>query len=251
MKFVKGISLFFIYPVIMLGIGIFVGVWGVQFFYPGMVQQKYEEKQAEYDWEDYRDYRQAEYQDTDTTSGVAPLKEESAMDGAEWEVQQANLEEANQIRDVAAVEETLNADTEYVLQERDLLRDTVVETAWQIPGKYMGMNRELFLASMEEYAENPPLSEKERGFVGLEVLSFSPERVVVQMNYEYVQPSESFYLVVQDNEIVVLLEDMETVFINTGIRLEELPESVQMKIIQMYFIESEESLYNFLETYSS
>lgn len=251
MKFVKGISLFFIYPVIMLGIGIFVGVWGVQFFYPGLAQQKYEENRATYDLKDYGDYQQAEYRDINDGSGVVSLDGVSAGDGAEAEEQWKNHENVSEIRDVAAVEETLNADTEYVLQERDLLRDTVVETAWQIPGKFMGMNRELFLASMEEYAKNPPLSEKERGFVGLEVLSFSPERVVVQMNYEYVQPSESFYLAVQDNEIVVLLEDMQTVFINTGIRLEQLPELVQMKIIQMYYIENEETLYNFLETYSS
>ena len=229
MKFVKGISLFFIYPVIMLGIGFFCGVWAVQFFYPGMVQQNEEDKPRAYG---QQVYQQAEYSD------IQRINDESVSEEA-------------LVQHVASVEETLNADTEYVVQERDLLRETVVETAWQIPGKYIGMDRELFLASMEEYSLNPPLSEKERGFVGLEVLAFSPERVVVQMNYEYVQPSESFYLVVQDNEVVVLLEDKQTVFINTGIRLDELPELVQMKIIQMYHIENEEALYNFLENYSS
>lgn len=239
MKFVKGISLFFVYPVIMLGIGFFAGVWFMQFFYPGLVQEQYVEKKTEYDAEDF---------DDGTTTDVEALDGKAAEVRSDYEAGQA---EEIQLQHVAAVEETLNADTEYVLQERDLLRDTVVETSWQIPGKYMGMNRELFLSAMEEYNINPPLSEKERGFVGLEVLSFSPERVVVQMNYEYVQPSESFYLAVQDNEVVVLLEDMKTVFINTGILLEELPELVQMRIIQMYYIENEENLYNFLETYSS
>ena len=236
MKFVKGISLFFIYPVIMLGIGVVAGAWGMQFFYPGIIQEKYAQKQEEY----IENINAAEIQNGESAKELS-LTEEIPTD----------IAEEKEIWEAAAVEKTLNADTEYVIQEKDLLRGTVVETSWQIPGKYMGMTRELFLTSMEEYAKNPPLSEKERGFVGLEVVSFSPERVVVQMNYEYVQPSESFYIVVQNNEVVVLLEDGKTVFINTGIQLEELPELVQMKIIQMYYVENEEALYNFLETYSS
>ena len=226
MKFVKRISLFFVYPIVLIGIGFGGGIWAVKFFYPGTVTEGTEQFRTEY---------QADYQ-----------KAES-----EKQVQQEEIPEEELLQNVAAVEETLNADTEYVVQERDLLKDTVVETISQIPGKYMGMNRKLFLESMEEYRLNPPLSEKERGFVGLEVVSFSPERVVVQMNYEYVQPSDSFYIAVKDNEVVVLLEDRKTVFINTGIPLDHLPELLQMKIIQMYWIEDEESLYNFLETYSS
>ena len=58
-------------------------------------------------------------------------------------------------------------------------------------------------------------------------------------------------MAVQDNEVVVLLEDKETVFINTGIRLEELPEAVQLDIMQMRVVEDEEKLYDFLEAYSS
>lgn len=215
MKFVKRISLFFVCPMMLVGIGFVGGIWAVRFFYPGTVAEQQFRAEA----------------------------------GAENAVTDEGMEEV--LEKVAAVEETLNADTAYVVQERDLLKNTTLETASRLPGKYIGMNRELFLESMEEYQLNPPLSEKERGFVGLEVLSFSPERVVVQMNYKYVQPSDSFYLAVLDNEVVVLLEDRKTVFINTGIQLDRLPELIQMKIIQMYWMEDEKSLYNFLETYSS
>ena len=138
-----------------------------------------------------------------------------------------------------------------MLEETDIVNNTVVETSWKLPDKYVGMNREQFLAAMESYAAFPPLSELERGFVGLEVLSFSRERVVIQMNYQYLQPSSSFYLAVLNNEVVVYLEDMETIYINTGIELESLPEDLQMDIIQMLWVKDEESLYNFLETYSS
>ena len=54
-----------------------------------------------------------------------------------------------------------------------------------------------------------------------------------------------------DNEVVVYLEDRSTVYINTGISLEELPEQIQLQIMDMLFVPDEETLYDFLETYSS
>ena len=107
------------------------------------------------------------------------------------------------------------------------------------------------MEAMELYEAFPPLSEMERGFVSLEVLSFSRKRVVVQMNYRYVRPGKGFYLAVYNNEVLVYLEDKETVFIETDIMLEQLPQKLQQYIIDMMWLESEEELYNFLETYSS
>lgn len=146
---------------------------------------------------------------------------------------------------------TLSVDTEYILEETDLNTGSVVETTWRLPDKYIGLNREQFLEAMETYEMFPPLSEMERGFVSLEVLSFSRERVVVQMNYQYVQPGNSYYLAVRNHEVVVYLEDMETVYINTGILLDSLPKDIQMELMQTIWVEEEEKLYNFLEAYSS
>lgn len=211
MKLVKRISYFFVIPVFFLGLGIFIGVWGIRFFYPGQYSGLHSGKSAE-------------MADTsDVPESVA----------------------------VTVSEETLCADTEYVLKETDILRNTSVETSWQIPHKYIGMTRERFLETMDLYAEHPPLSEIERGFVGLEVLSFSREKVVVRMDYRYLQPGDSFYLAVRDNEVVVYLEDQSTIYINTGIALDSLPEKIQMQIMDMLSVPDEETLYDFLETYSS
>ena len=104
---------------------------------------------------------------------------------------------------------------------------------------------------MDIYESFPPLSEQQRGFVGLEVVSFSRERVVVQMNYQYIQPSAGFYLTAYDNMVRVYLEDMQTVYIETEIRVDLLPEDLQQQIIQMMWVENQKELYNFLENYSS
>lgn len=167
------------------------------------------------------------------------LGQENALDGEE------------ELAEVASSFETLCVDTVYVLKEMDVLHHTAVETTQRLPNKYVGMNREQFLEAMELYEAFPPLSEMERGFVNLEVVSFSRERVVVQMNYKYVQPSESFYLAVYNNKVVVYLEDRKTVYIETEIELDSLPEQLQRDVIQMMWIENEEKLYNFLENYSS
>ena len=148
-------------------------------------------------------------------------------------------------------EEVLTADTEYVIEEYDTKRDTLVETIWSVPAKYLGMDREEFLTAMELYTLSPPLSEQQRGFVGAEVRSFSVSRVVVRMNYAYAEPTESFFLRVEDNNIVVYCDDGETVYMYTDISAETLPEYIQSQVIMGMFIEDESVLYHFLETYSS
>ncbi len=237
MKFVKGIGIFLVYPLLMLAVGFFVGVKTIQFFYPGGVTERESGREI------------------DDISQPGVRLSGSVAGGMAGDVSGGDLADASlyvqEAREVLAPGETLSADTSYVLEETDVLRQTVVETTWRLPKKYIGMNREQFLAAIEAYGEHPPLSELERGFVGLEVLSFSRERVVVQMNYEYLQPGEGFYLAVQDNEVVVYLEDQETVYIETGILLDRLPEEIQLQVIQMKWMDDEESLYGFLETYSS
>lgn len=168
------------------------------------------------------------------------------------EVMKAGTDDTEESADaVISIPETLNADTEYILREKDLLNGSEVETSEEIPAMYIGMNREQFLTAMQNYAAAPPLSEKERGFVSLDVLSFAPSRVVVQMNYRYVQPSKSFYVMAINDLIVVYKEDRQTVYQYTNIRLSQLPERLQQEIIGVMYVADEESLYDFLENYTS
>ena len=229
-KFVKGLSLFFIYPLFMLVLGFYAGV---QF------TDHYE-----------RLYYQKEDTELPADEMTLPLEHEAVDDDMDYEKAEDEAEKSSYL-EAASASETLNVETKYVLEERDLFRDSVVETTWRLPDKYVGMNREQFLEAMEEYAAFPPLTELQRGFVGLEVLSFSREKVVVQMNYRVVLPTESFYLAVYDNEVVVLLDDGETVYIETGIRLEELQDELQEQIINRMRIENEAVLYDFLEAHTS
>lgn len=149
--------------------------------------------------------------------------------------------------------EAVTCDTFFSVEEYDMLTETSVLRDEPVPGKYLGMEREEFLQAMEAYEMSPPLSEQERGFVSLEVLSFSSDRISVRKNYrmETVEPEPLFFLVCEDNYITVYEEDMRTVFLYTDISVEELPFDVQEEIMQKKPVSGEGALYHFLESYSS
>jgi len=179
------------------------------------------------------------------------LKEQNAKMGQK---ESSSHEEEKKVQFRAAStngEQLIDADTHFFVEEADLRRDSVVETEWELPDKYIGMDRDSFVEAMEEYELTPPLSELERGFVSLEVKSFSEEQVVVRMNYSYPMPSISFYLMAEKHMIVVYCDDKETLYMKTNIMLDSLPDELQHKIINGMFVEDEKTLYYFLESYSS
>lgn len=245
MKLLKSISLFVLYPLCMLGLGFYAGVETSRFFYPG--EQEKNQKPL-FDGLPVVTPGPENIPEQDTEPEPVPVTDDRLDYGIVMDEEETGGEDAEEVLFTA---ETLCVDTEYVLEETDVLYHTVVETIWRLPDKYVGMNRDQFLQAMDVYEAFPPLSELERGFVGLEVLSFSRERVVVQMNYKYVQPSSSFYLAAYDNKVIVYLEDKRTVYIETEIELDSLPYEIQENIIEMMWIENEEKLYDFLENYSS
>lgn len=230
MKLVKGIGLFFVYPVFLLGIGFVGGIYCMNFFYPGKIENQ-----------------------NITTEYINEISDLSLEENTQRYVDTPEPEEtaSEVIQEAIAIIEKITADTDYVLEETDVINNSIVETTRKIPERYIGMDREQFIQAMEEYESNPPLSELERGFVSLEVMNFSTEKVVVQMNYEYMQPSSSFYVTVQNNFVVVYLEDMESIYMYTDILLSDLPDDVQQEVIEIMYVEDEEQLYNFLESYSS
>lgn len=152
---------------------------------------------------------------------------------------------------VLEVEEQITADTVFIWQSVDVSANETTETKIPVPEVYIGLKREGFLEKIEDLKINPPLSELEKGFTDVEVLEFSPQRILVRANYQKEEPSDKFFLMVKENYVVIYYDDKKTVYMNTGILLETLPDDLQMKIIEGYEIIGEEELYNFLESYTS
>ena len=214
MKLIRRISLFLILSGIMLGLGGYTALKAEQFFYPNRYQVK------------------------ETPKNV--MRRTSVGDDIEEQV----IETA--VGDIPVV----TADTVYLVEEIDLTDGTVNEKEESIPVKYIGLNRESLLEELELYDKNPPLTELERGFETIELTSFSKNRVVICKYYK-LEKNEGFYLMVADHFIVVYRQDQRTVYMNTDILLESLNDALQAEIMQGKYLETEDEVYNFLESYSS
>ena len=216
MKLIRRISLFLILTAAMLGLGGYTALKAEQFFYPNRYPVK------------------------ETPNSMLS---QSPISG---EVQEQVIE--------AAVEQipVVTADTRYLIEEVDLTDGTVLEKEENMPVIYIGLDRDRLLDELEIYDSNPPLSELERGFETIELTAFSKDRVVICKYYKTPKEEEGgFYLMVADHLVVVYREDMKTIYMNTDILLEHLSDSLQAEIIRGKYVDSEEDVLNFLESYSS
>ncbi len=148
-------------------------------------------------------------------------------------------------------EEIITADTKLITIENNLKTGEVIRGEQNIPIKYIGLNRAEFLEEMEVYETSPALSDMKKGFKSLEVLSFSNKQIELQKNYLYEENKVHYYILAKDNKLIVYYDDLQTVYLTTDITLDSLPEKVQLEILHMKYFETEEELYNFLESYSS
>lgn len=211
MKVMKSIGLFFLYPLTMYLLGGISFLLMNHYFYSS-------EKKEEQVWPEQT------------------VVEESSVQAEEMIVEDKQI---------------LTSDTQYVIIETDLRDGSSVETTWKVPEMYIGMDRDSFIEAMAEYEQSPPLEEQTRGFVSVEVRSFSRKKVVIRKNYFFVEADQHFYLTAQDNYVVVMCEDLQTVYMNTSILLTNLPERLQAEVLLNKYIETEKELYDFLEAYSS
>ena len=215
MKFIGKVSLFFILGTLVFAAGAYANATYVKWFYPNRESGPY-------------------------------FLSDTPQEGAEREIE-GDLPAGAPYADV------IDSDTVFQIEEYDRDEDTTVEHDEDIPGKYIGMDRESFVDAMASYEVSPPLEEQQRGLISVEVLAFSAERVRVRKSYQLPKEpeAENFYLVAEDHHITVYTEDMQNVYLYTNISMESLPAGLQEEIIERKLIHGEDNLYHFLESYSS
>ena len=67
-------------------------------------------------------------------------------------------------------EDTITADTTYLILEKDMNTGEIQTKRAEIPDKYIGLNREQLLEQLSDFQANPPLSELEQGFISLDLI---------------------------------------------------------------------------------
>lgn len=147
--------------------------------------------------------------------------------------------------------EVLTCNTEYVIREYDKTGKKEESHTEVLPDQYIGKNRSQMEEIVRSYSDAPSLKDLEKGFVSMEIASFSPQKLVVLKKYYSDLSREHFYLVVENSMITVYYSDLSTVYLYTDIPLDALSEELQQEVLDKKYIESEEDLYNFLESYTS
>lgn len=75
------------------------------------------------------------------------------------------------------------------------------------------------------------------------------------LSYHYIagnpHPVYQYYLTEEQGCVSIYLDDKETLYENTSIRLSSLPDALKTEIKNGKYIRTEKELYDFLENYSS
>ena len=149
--------------------------------------------------------------------------------------------------------EIISADTSFIMIEVNLEDQSEQAEEIPVPIYYMGMDRTDFEKQIQSFDNSPSLQELQKGFQGSEIRSFSGNRVELCRFYREKQEEkeEFYYLAVRDNKVVVYRADGKTVYMETDIRAEDLPAEVLQDLLQQRVVNTDEDLYDFLESYSS
>ena len=150
-------------------------------------------------------------------------------------------------------ENIISADTSFVVIEVNLDDQSEQAEEIPVPPYYMGMDREAFEMQLQSFDRSPSLQELQKGFQGSEIRSFSGGKVELCKFYQKQKEDreEYYYLAIRENKVVVYRADGMTVYMETDIPAQDLPADVLQELIQKRVVNTEEDLYDFLESYSS
>lgn len=114
----------------------------------------------------------------------------------------------------------------------------------------LGNNRLDMLVYANQYRELSPDEERE-GLERMVLESFSPEIVTLVKYYGEPQEEQGYFIGIKDNVVIVYLQDRSQVYEYTNIEVWMLPKDIQMQLIDGIYVENEQELFDFLQTYSS
>lgn len=253
MKFVKRISLFFIYPMTMFCVG-FASHMAIQdFFYPGIVRERDISPMRSTAGMDEVSEGVHKDNQADTTAAAAAVSTAGAGAAAKVGMKAEADTDAvgNTVQETAMNREpVLTANTSYIVVSYNTISGESIEQMENAPDGYIGYNRQELQEALLAYEKSPSLTDLEKGFEGAELLSFSSERVVVRKSYRK-EEKKGFFLINENHNVVVYDKALQNVYMDTGIHMEDLPEALREEIQYMKYVETEEELFDFLESYSS
>lgn len=158
-------------------------------------------------------------------------------------------------------EELVARTTEYVIETYDLDSDELTTRQETVPVELIGFSRSDVIDYITSHKEQ--FQEKGEEVQNISMISFSGDQLVLRKDVtESVESSESvrsvetdivynYYLVLEDGVLVVYKKDKTTIFLETGIEVENLDETERVRLTQGIGITNISELYRYLEGYTS
>lgn len=163
----------------------------------------------------------------------------------------AAIEAPDKMLAVTADVSCITCDTKLVTQKCDLQTGEVTEITGKIPEKYVGMGRQQFVDCLMDSAASPLLEERREGIAFAEVLSFSPEKIVIRKCYQKREAAKGYYLTVEENLVVVYEGNRQTLYMKTNIDARLLPHELRGRILHGWELSSRDELEKFLVPYTT
>ena len=138
--------------------------------------------------------------------------------------------------------------TETIVDLKNGITSTETKT---MPSIYLGLEREELIQWLNDYMNNLPIDELEKGLVSYELESYSTEEVLIKKQYYQDDNYHHYYMIYKNGRIAVYYSDKKTLYEYPNIRLADLPLDLQYQTMVGMPIKDEVELYNFLQNYSS
>ena len=127
----------------------------------------------------------------------------------------------------------------YVVGQYDWTTGIVTETVEKFPEELLGLTRQELLVFLHDHPENGTL------------LSFSEHAVFLRKNDNTDWSEYSYYLILEEDGLMVYYFDQTTLYLNTGISGDELSRDNRELLEEGFYIKDTASLFDYLQTVTS
>ncbi len=158
-------------------------------------------------------------------------------------------------------EELIDHDTEYVMESHNLDDDKITAKTENVPVELIGLSKKEVIDYITSHMEQ--FQEKGEEVKNISMISFSHDTLVLRKDVtDSIAISETikkyqndnpynYYMVLEDGYLTVYKQDKTTVFLETGIREDELDETDRAQLLQGVGVKNISELYRYLEGYTS
>lgn len=148
-------------------------------------------------------------------------------------------------------ETSITQNTKLTIENYNRKENSIVEIEEAMPVEYIGLNRQELEKYLENYTSDPSIDDLEIGFENYQIMSFSNKKVVLRKTFMPPNVAYKYYLTFKDGCVIVYYIDKKTVFEYTSICVDALPPELQKQLYRGKYITDIDSLFDFLENYSS